>query len=616
MAPVSGALGPWGLLPVAAPLFAFVVARLGALAFPGERARLSDRAVAGIVLGFAAVVVVVRSLAVVHAVARAPLFLALVGASILLGVFRRSGRFRWPAVRLDASVIPACLVAASALAYAVLAALWLPVWQWDSLGYHLPFVHFTLAAGGVDGVPRELEYIGSYPHDVELFFVALRACLPDDRLVDLGQLPFGMAGAVVTAALARQWKASREGAVLAGVCWLVVPAVFLQLPTNYVDVATACFALAAVYFVLESPSGRALILGSVALGLLVGSKPSAPIPAVLLFLLLALRHARAADARLAVLAGLVILLLGGESYADNLVHHANPIWPVRLDLGPLHLPGTHPLTELLAAGANAPHITGPLPLRVLRSWLSLGSPPAFDMRVGGFGPLFLCALPFAFAWAVRQKNPVVWLALASALLSPDPAIARYVLAFPALVFAAAAPSVVTLASLRARALRGSGDSNGRGALFAVSLAVSVLGAIQLVYAAPGLCGEGPPLLAYATMSDAARAVAVGADGLPLAIAEARLRVGPGEAFGFDENMDLCDLAWDSAQSYRVVLLPSSSAGSPAVIGKALEDERVRVLAVGDTAPLGAWAASHPLQFERLSALPSCRKGTCSLFARR
>jgi hypothetical protein len=109
-------------------------------------------------------------------------------------------------------------------------------------------------------------------------------------------------------------------------------------------------------------------------------------------------------------------------------------------------------------------------------------------------------------------------------------------------------------------------------------------------------------------------VAVGADGPPVAIDSARRRVGQGESFAYDENMDLSDQAWDCAQSYRVVVLPRDLGGD--ALESVLVRDSVRVMAVGDEAPAGEWAARHPAEFERLGSLPASRKGSCSLFARR
>ena len=596
------AFGAWGVLPIVVPLFAYFALRVSGIAFPAGHGRISDRAVAGVVLAFASVVVAVRALSVAHAVAPGPLLATLVLATVAVTRFGPRAPLAFPAAGLDSGAALVLVVSAAGIALAVLAARWLPVWQWDSLGYHLPIVHFTLGARSVDGVPTALEYIGSYPHDVELFFVALRACLPDDRLVDLGQVPFGLGGAVVVAAMARRWNASVEVALAAGAAWLVVPAVFLQLPTDYVDVATATFLLSAIYFVRAPPSRRSVLLAGVALGLFVGSKPSAPAPAAILFTLLAVRAFKAGE--LPALAGslVCVAVLGGESYVTNLVEHANPIWPVRVDFGPIHLPGEHPLGELLAAGANAQRLTGWLPWRVVRSLLSFTSMPVFDMRVGGFGPVVVCALPFAIAWHVQQRSLACWCGFACTLVSPDPAIARYVLAFPALVLAAATPSVARL------------SSGGQRALL---MGVAILGAAQLVYAAPGLSGEGPPLWKYASLSDSDRAIAVGADGPPIVLAAARRRVAPGESLAFDENMDLSDLAWDLGQTYRVVFLERCAGPTcDDDLATELARDNVRVMVVGDEGPAAQWARSHPRAFERVSELRSCRRGTCSVFMRR
>jgi hypothetical protein len=606
---VTHLFGAWGLLPLVVPLFAFVATRLGAIAAPsretGQRS-LADQAVAGVILAFALVIATVRALSLVHAVTPVALVGALVIASLAAGLARAGTRPRTAAfTQPPVGAVAMLVVTGAALVLAVVAARWLPVWQWDAVGYHLPFVRFVLDARSLDAVPVDLEYVGSYPHDVELFFVALRACLPDDRLVDLGQIPFGIGGAVVTAALARRTGASAWSSVVAGASWVLVPAVFLELPTNYVDVAAATFCLVAVYFVLGPASPRGLALGGLAVGLLVGSKPNGPLSGGLLLGLLAARGLRAGHTRGVAVACALACLFGAESYVSTAIHHGNPVWPVALDLGPLHLPGTHAFGDILTSGANAPHLTGPLPYRVLRSLVSLGSPPVFDTRVGGFGPAVLVALPFALAWFVRARSPVAWLALVASLLCPDPAVARYVLAFPALVLATALAEITRLA----------GSSRRRSDVeTGVGLLAAGLGIFEVWYAAPGLVGEGPPLLSYRAMSEEERVVAVGADGRPTTVAEARQRIGEDEAFAFDGSMDLCGLAWDPLGPSRVVFLPPSLRED--AVGGELLAGRVRVFVAGDDAPAGLWARAHPDVVERLPGRVSCREGPCAIYARR
>ena len=588
-------MGAWGLLPLALPAVALVAARLGALVFAGGRA--SERAVGGVTLALALVVVCVRALGAVHLLYPAALGTVLVIVTVGLSLYRRDARLDLPwREAVSKETAPLLLVVAAAIGVAVLAARWLPVWQWDALGYHLPYVNFVLGAHGFHGVPDDIPYISTYPHDVELCVIALRAMLPDDRLVDLAQVPLGIAGAVGAAGIARVAGAARPHAVAAGAAWLVVPAVFLQLPTDYVDVASAAFLLLAVYLLLVPPTPRALLLAGVGAGLYLGSKPNAPVATALLCAVILVRGVRAKHAAAAGGAVLLVLLLGAEAFVVNFARHGNPIWPIRFTLGPIHLPGTTPMRQLLESGAAAPRLHGPLLSRVVRSWASLGSSPVFDMRIGGMGPLFLVALPFAVFTLVRSRSAAAWAAVAASIASPDPAVARYVLAFPALVLAFASARLPSL---------------GPRARVAIGVGAAIAGAWQLAYAFPGLTGEGPPLAAYAHMSDDERAAAVGANGPPTQMIVARRLVRPGETLALDQTFDLPYLGWTSDLAYQVVYVPDALSSSD--VGGWLDREKVRVLAVSDHGPAGEWARLHPEQVELLFP---CRSVPCAVYLRR
>lgn len=586
--------GPWGLLPLAVPALVYVAMRLGAIAYP-ERA--SHRAVSGVLLALGLVVLVVRLLGAVGALGPGPLAVALLASVVALAFTQRQRAFTLPLRgALDRDAWPIVVVALASSVAAVVAAYWLPIWQWDSLGYHLPYVNFALGEGGLDGVPRDIPYLATYPHDVEFLMIALRAMLPDDRLVDLAQVPLGVAGAVVTAGIARLLGAERSHALVAGAAWLLVPAVFLQLPTNYVDVGAAAFLLAAIYFALLPPSPRSLALAGVALGLYLGTKPNAPMGTAVLGAVLAFRGLRARQFAATGAMVALLLLFGAESYLTNLWRHHNPIWPVAIDVGPIHLPGNRPMSELLESGAAAPRTHGSLPVRLLRSWTSLDGLPAFDMRKGGFGLLFLVSLPFAAMtlWE-RRKELVLWAAVGATLASPDPAVARYVFAFPALVFALTA---ARLARLSPRA---------RTPLLAVATTVA---AIQIGCVWSGLTGEGPPLGAYAAMSEGERARAVGADGEPTPFIEARRRVRDDETFAFDHSADLPYLVWESDLRYRAVWIPEEV--PPEAIGEFFEQHGVRVFLAGDDAPAGVWVRRNP---ERVTRLFPCKSVPCAVYVR-
>jgi hypothetical protein len=594
--------GPWGLLPVAFPLLVATAALLARRVLPPGAPpaplEAEDRLAAAGVLGMAVVHVTIGVLGTLGLLsARAVLGVTAATLATLLasahpptdlrraaGELGRAVRQSWPALALGLGVLVAAVTTARLL----------PVWQWDSLGYHLPFVNFVVQSGGFSGVPPDVHYTSTYPHDIELGMVWLRLLLPDDRLVDLAQVPYGLVGALLTAACARRLGAGVGLAALSGAAWLSLPCVFLQLPTNYVDVGTAAALLGAVYFLLLSPpTFRRVLVGGLALGLFLGSKPSAPLATALVGGLAAWRCGRAGQWRaLAVLAG-ATAVLGGEMYALMWLRHGNPVWPVALQLGPLRLPGDYAVEELLASGAAVPRATGTLLERLGISWLALDANPVFDMKVGGLGLPFLLALPLALAGLVRRRRPLLVLALAATLLSPDAAVARYVLAFGALVLALALATVERAPRLR-------------GVATAVTLAAC---GWQLQAAWPGLVGDGPPWESFWARSDEERRVAVGPYGRPTGYPDAWALVQDGEAVAFDPDFEFPGLLWAPDLRFPVYLLPRDAAAGDEA-GRWLDDMRVRVVAVG---------RSHRSLVEaspgRWRKLFDCRSTDCAVYAR-
>ncbi|MFO7178249.1 MAG: hypothetical protein DIU78_006060 [Pseudomonadota bacterium] len=513
-----------------------------------------------------------------------------IGAPGLRGVSRELRR-----VVRDPWVVVFVLIAAFALGTACLAAYLLPIWQWDALGYHLPFVNFVLQGGGLAELPRDVPYLSTYPRNVALLFAALRSLLPDDRLLDLGQIFFGLIGAAAVSGIARELGARRPDALVAGAAWLLVPAVFLQLPTNYIDVGVAAYFLLAAFFVLCSPTRATVLLSGLALGLFLGTKPNAPPAAALLGVVILVRAVRAGYVGSGILALLLSGAVGLEAYLVQLVRHGNPIWPVIVELGPLRLDGTISVEELLSSGAHTERVHGPLLSRVLRSWSSFDSTPVFDMRVGGLGPAFWLALPCAVVAVVRRRLGVFAALLAISVVTPDPAVVRYVLPFPGLVLAGAAV-IVSGAPRAARHL-------AYGPLALAS-------AWSLKYALPGLSGEGPPLLAYLGMSWAEREAAVGADGSPRAFVEARRRLAPGDVVLYDRSLNLPYLTWRSDAKNRVVRVPDDA--DPATVARLLRTTRARLVVAGKDEPTFRVVSARKDDFVPLF---ECRE-RCSVFLRR
>jgi hypothetical protein len=584
----------WGLLPVAIVLASLVASRLGAVAF--QRGLPRERLLFGAIALNVVIVAGVRSFGLFGGLSRGYLLGALCVLAVSLALLHRDRRLgvSWRAL-VSGEAAPIGVLAAMALLVAGACAYFLPVWQWDSLGYHLPYVNFALQNGTLADVPPDVPYLSTYPHGVESLFIAWRAMLPDDRLVDAAQIPLGLLGAASIGVLARGLGARADHAVAAGLLWLTLPAVFLQLPTNYVDIGSAAFLLAAAAFTLASPEAHNMVAAGLALGLFLASKPNAPIATALMFALLAARGWKAGRRASIVVAAACAALVGGEAYVVNLVRHGNPIWPVRLSLGPISLPGTLPMSALLESGAAAPRLAGILPWRIVRSWTALDPPPVFDMRYGGLGIVFLASLPAAVAVAVRRRAPALAVIALATLASPDPSVPRYILAFPGLVLALAAARVSAL---------------GARSRYAVLVGAALVAAGALVRAYPGLTGEGPPLQAYLRMSEAERLRAVGANGSPAPFFDALDRLGPDDVTAFDASFDLPYLAWPPDLSRRAVRIPDDAGEAEAK--RIIEDARLRLLVIDDHSPVAIAARA---QTDRFKELFHCRSASCIVFMR-
>ncbi len=591
----------WALPPIAVALVCVTAIGFGALLFPSTGVAAGQRLLGGALLTVCTVVIGVRILGAAGAL-RAPVLLGaavVLCATVVAAVYIRG--LSWGRVRLPATVdtVPVLLVAAGGLALATTAAYLLPVWQWDALGYHLPYVNFALQHGTLTDVPVDVPYLSTYPHVVEQFFVAWRALLPDDRLVELAHLPFGLLGGLALAVIARTQGAGASTAVVAGAAWLTLPAVFLQLPTNYVDVASAALLLTAIAFVLGPADRTRILLAATALGLFVGTKPTALVAALVMFVALAVVSWRAGSWRTLGIAGVLVLVLGGETYVTNIVRQGNPVWPVRVDVGPIHLPGRFTMGEVLSSGAAAPRTSGNVVERVAASWTTIWpAVPAFDMRIGGLGVLFLVALPIAVFRAVRTRSVVVALVFVSTLATPDPAVARYVLAFAGLVLAFAVPAIDhRRIGLPARA--------------AVFGAVALV-AVQNIYVAyPGLTGDGPALRTYLGMTDDERRRAVGADGVPTPFLDAVARVGPGEITMFDRSLELPYLAWPPDLSRSAARVPDDLSAQAA--DRIVHDDTVRLLIVGQDTAAGEAVRRDSARFVRLF---ECPRSACAVYLRR
>jgi hypothetical protein len=180
-------------------------------------------------------------------------------------------------------------------------------------------------------------------------------------------------------------------------------------------------------------------------------------------------------------------------------------------------------------------------------------------------------------------------------VTPDPAVVRYVLAFPALVFALAAAGLVG-GPERTRRLG--------------HLLCALCSGWALARAVPALTGEGPPLLTYLGMSWPERSVAVGGDGPPREFVGAQRRLAPGEVAVYDRALNFPYLMWRSDLENRVIRIPDEA--GPVAIEQLLTTSQARLVVAGTDLPAAGVVTSQP---ERFAPLFQCRE-RCSAYLRR
>ncbi|CAN5607473.1 hypothetical protein BH24DEI1_BH24DEI1_12970 [soil metagenome] len=376
--------------------------------------------------------------------------------------------------------------------------------------------------------------------------------------------------------------------------FLAVPVTALQLASNYTDIGYAALLLLGIYFVTGPLDRAGAAFGAIALGLLLATKPSAPVALLIVFTATLIRAYRLKRVPTVFAMALVVLAIGSARYVENFMRYGNPVWPVQVRLGPLTLPGEVPLGTILDR-LPEPHVHyGPL-RRALSSWLALPQGYSHSMRIGGFGPLFILGLlPFvllALRWRPGRAVILPVALVAAATLSTQCAfITRHSLALPAALLVLAA-CVSQLWRPRWRT--------------ALDLALAALAAWGFYLASPGFTLPSQlSLSALARMPAAERAAAFGGiDGRERHWHEARGFVRDGEAFGYDRTFGFAGLLWRPDGRGRVAYLPNTVA-SPEQFLNWLEGEQVRVVVLGDEEPsFGPWARSQPERFTRLFGCP-------------
>lgn len=510
------------------------------------------------------------------------------------------------------------IAACAVFGLALLATYALDPWAWDALGYHLPYSDAIVQTGTIAAVPTSVTYVNAYPHLGAVFFTAWRFAFGDGFL-EAAQMPFAALAVAGLVWVARTSGVSRSRALAVASLFVTVPGVMLQLAANYVDVMLAGLVITAfACLTVEHLDLRRALGAAIALGVTLGTKPSTPPLVAVGLLILLVRMARRHRALDGLLAAALALVIGSIKYVENILAYGNPIWPVRVTVGPITLPGFTTARELAQMGLREPLASLGWAGRIAESWLTPFAPYyVFDMRIGGFGPLFtFLLLPLglatlgaslvspSFRRLVRPIAPFTIAVLLLSLASPGAYWARYTLG-------------VLAALLMLFALIGESLDDGlRKGLDALALALAVVG---IGMATHGFAVDGPSITALAADRFHGRPIEYGIDLHEGPWAAMRARVGPGDAFSYDPSFGLPSRLFAHHQEGRVFYFDRVQP-TDAELLDFVARSRSRAIVLGDGGSVdgvpmtGAEVARrHPERFRELTRCHPSLEAACVLF---
>jgi hypothetical protein len=330
-----------------------------------------------------------------------------------------------------------------------------PSYSWDALYYHLPIVGQIIQSGAIQESTNPSfiqQYINIFSKNINLFFLWNVIFLKSDVIVDLGQLFFTMAGVVSIYSSAVKLKIRKNYALYASLLFFFTPVLILQSTTNYVDAAVSMLFIIALNFLIFREDGSpasektSLLISGLAAGILLGSKPTAPLFIIIIFGALIIRESlktlKAADRghssgkTLGIYFTcfmIPVFLLGGFWYMRNWILHGNPVYYIDISIFGLKI-----FSGLKADWVeSSPEIIGSLGYvgSLFHVWLERVGYYMYDSRLSGFGPiwyiLLLPAMIFSIIHAISKKRYdflfIVTVIIVTFLVHPRNWTTRYVI---------------------------------------------------------------------------------------------------------------------------------------------------------------------------------------------
>ena len=330
-----------------------------------------------------------------------------------------------------------------------------PSYTWDSLMYHLPIVGNIMQSGAIMENPANFEidtFINIFPKNMELFFLWNVIFLKNSSITDLSQLPFLIVGILTTYSIALKLDIKVKSALFSSLLFFFTPIVILQINTNYIDIAVSVLLLIVInYLLYESPSFKnilshtvekddrkvPIILAGVTAGILLGSKGSGPLFAIIILSAIIVQefikyrqqiYAKTPEEKFDVIKDSVIsyiiyfflplIMLGSYWYIKNWMLYGNPVYPMEITVFDITLfkglfkKMRDPVPLLIE---NSTYLS-----RLFHVWMEKVEFYLYDSRISGFGPLWtillLPSLVFAFINSAINKR-YNWLFICILLIS-------------------------------------------------------------------------------------------------------------------------------------------------------------------------------------------------------
>jgi hypothetical protein len=444
-----------------------------------------------------------------------------------------------------------------------------PAESWDGFHYHDPIVGFALQNAGFSAVPlppREMvQATNGYPRlgeALSLWFVIFT----DRTLIELPNLLAAPPLLLAAHALARR-HLDRLSALACAPILLLLPGLWSQLRTTYIDIEVSFFVTSAILFG-TSPRGRVrdAAAATLAMALFAGSKMTAlawvPPFALVVFGRLLARH-RAGRPRAAwgasVVGGLILLATLLFTPLRNARAFHSPLWPVACSNATLGVRWS----GLSTLGTLMPH---PSP----REWFSIKTAApqggvddivhrdygqAFPWLLAPLGLLgaLLSLIEAAQEARRRERGPArtfAWLLLAAALsLAVTPSL------YP-VRFNVAAVLILMVAGLRL--VQAESRGRLREGLIGAAIALSV---IPLFWTQGWYLGISWPRLRELALHPAAERAAMYSEPYGMSESVARLRereIGAGDRVSFGEEIICPGVLWNDHFSNEIAYLPFQS----------------------------------------------------------